>query len=210
MHVKDASGEPGKFQFLLPGEGKTDYAKLFAASQRQSTRAMSSWKSAGRFIPKPDYDTGRRRPQVLRCTCTSNEAVHRNRAMNDGHRARSEIACSGGSPPGLPAGSTLRTFILFLFAGLLVGGIAALFILRWKVGDACRRSPPPITSPPATSGRSMRPPITTSRWKSPARGPRPTACKFATAKPRRPGGMTFLSPSSGPSAPGASPACSAP
>jgi hypothetical protein len=55
--------------------------------------------------------------------------------MNDGGDLEKKSA-SGSRPPGLPAGSTLRTFILWLLAGLFLGGIAALVIVRWKFGDS--------------------------------------------------------------------------
>src|SRR5687768_4933472 len=56
--------------------------------------------------------------------------------MNDGGDLETKSAPVASTEKSAAAGSTLRTFILFLFAGLLLGGIAALFIIRWKYGDA--------------------------------------------------------------------------
>jgi hypothetical protein len=56
--------------------------------------------------------------------------------MNDGGDLETKSAPASSAEQKTAPGSTLRTFILWLFAGLLLGGIAALFIIRWKYGDA--------------------------------------------------------------------------
>jgi sugar phosphate isomerase/epimerase len=55
VHVKDARGEPGKFQFLLPGEGKTDYAKLFAALREAKYTGDILVEVSGQISSKSDY-----------------------------------------------------------------------------------------------------------------------------------------------------------
>lgn len=56
VHVKDAQGEPGKFQFVLPGDGKTDYAKLFAALKQAKYTGDILVEVSGQLHSKPDYD----------------------------------------------------------------------------------------------------------------------------------------------------------
>jgi len=56
VHVKDARGEPGKFQFLLPGEGKTDYTKLFAALREAKYTGDILVEVSGQISSKADYD----------------------------------------------------------------------------------------------------------------------------------------------------------
>jgi sugar phosphate isomerase/epimerase len=56
VHVKDARGEAGRFQFVLPGDGKTDYAKLFAALKAAKYSGDIIVEVSGQLHSKPGYD----------------------------------------------------------------------------------------------------------------------------------------------------------
>lgn len=56
VHVKDAVGEAGKFQFVLPGEGKTKYDELFAALAKMPYRGDILVEVSGQVHSKPGYD----------------------------------------------------------------------------------------------------------------------------------------------------------
>jgi sugar phosphate isomerase/epimerase len=56
VHVKDAQGEAGKFQFLLPGEGKTNYGELFAALAKRQYQGDIVVEVSGQIFSKADYD----------------------------------------------------------------------------------------------------------------------------------------------------------
>lgn len=56
VHVKDAQGEPAKFQFLLPGEGKINYDDLFAALAKRNYRGDIVVEVSGQIFSKPGYD----------------------------------------------------------------------------------------------------------------------------------------------------------
>lgn len=56
IHVKDSKGTAAKFEFLLPGEGRTDYvayAKLVAASKYRGPVVV---EVSAQVSNKPDYD----------------------------------------------------------------------------------------------------------------------------------------------------------
>lgn len=56
IHVKDSEGVPGKFQFLLPGQGRTDYRKYFALLRKFNYAGPVCVEVSGQVFNKPGYD----------------------------------------------------------------------------------------------------------------------------------------------------------
>jgi sugar phosphate isomerase/epimerase len=56
IHVKDSEGAVGKFQFLLPGQGRTDYRKYFALLRKFGYTGPVCVEVSGHVFNKPGYD----------------------------------------------------------------------------------------------------------------------------------------------------------
>jgi len=56
IHVKDSAGEAGKFQFLLPGQGRTDYRKYFALLRKFRYVGPVCVEVSSLIFNQPGYD----------------------------------------------------------------------------------------------------------------------------------------------------------
>lgn len=56
IHVKDSSGDASQFEFLLPGEGRTDYVKYFSLLKRMRYSGPVCVEVSGMIFNKPGYD----------------------------------------------------------------------------------------------------------------------------------------------------------
>lgn len=56
IHVKDSRGDSSKFQFLLPGQGRTDYVKYFSLLRKQNYKGPVCVEVSGQVFNEKDYD----------------------------------------------------------------------------------------------------------------------------------------------------------
>ncbi len=56
IHVKDSMGDAAKFQFLLPGQGRTDYVKYFSLLRQYQYSGPVCVEVSGQIFNKPNYD----------------------------------------------------------------------------------------------------------------------------------------------------------
>jgi inosose dehydratase len=58
IHVKDAKGNAGKFEFLLPGEGTIDHAEYFRLLRKEGYRGPIVVEVSGQISGRPGYLPG--------------------------------------------------------------------------------------------------------------------------------------------------------
>jgi sugar phosphate isomerase/epimerase len=56
IHVKDSTGDAAMFQFLLPGEGRTDYVHFFSLLRQHGYTGPVCVEVSGQIFNKPGYD----------------------------------------------------------------------------------------------------------------------------------------------------------
>lgn len=56
IHIKDSKGKPGGFQFLLPGDGRTNYTEYFSELRGLHTPIPMVVEVSGQLHTKPDFD----------------------------------------------------------------------------------------------------------------------------------------------------------
>ncbi len=56
IHVKDSAGDTAKFQFLLPGQGRTDYARYFKLLRELRYQGPIVVEVSAQVFNKPGYD----------------------------------------------------------------------------------------------------------------------------------------------------------
>jgi inosose dehydratase len=56
IHVKDTQGDAKKFQFLLPGDGRTDYAKYAALLNQLQWSGPVVVEASSQVFNQPGYD----------------------------------------------------------------------------------------------------------------------------------------------------------
>jgi sugar phosphate isomerase/epimerase len=55
IHVKDTTGDAAKFQFLLPGQGRTNYLNYFRLLRKHNYSGPICVEVSGQVFSKPDY-----------------------------------------------------------------------------------------------------------------------------------------------------------
>ncbi len=74
IHVKDTHGDAAKFQFLLPGQGSTDYVRYFSLLRDSGYVGPVCVEVSGQVFNKPGYDPIAAARQCYRAL---SEAMHR-------------------------------------------------------------------------------------------------------------------------------------
>ncbi|HUP78253.1 MAG TPA: sugar phosphate isomerase/epimerase [Pirellula sp.] len=74
IHVKDRQGDSTKFQFLLPGEGRTDYVKYFSLLRKLGYKGPVCVEVSGQVFNKKEYDPI---GAAKKCYATLSEALKR-------------------------------------------------------------------------------------------------------------------------------------